>query len=155
MKIEFWYIGKTNEKYLIQGMDIFRKRLKHYCNFKEVLLKDVKPGHNALETKARESEMILSKISNGDYLILLDEAGKEFSSEKFAAKIEQFQLRSTQKIIFLVAGAFGADKALKERANLLLSLSKMTFSHQMVRLFFLEQLYRAFTIIKNEKYHNS
>lgn len=155
MKVEFWYIGKTNEKYLQQGMLIFEKRLKHYCKFSSQCIKDVRPGQNSQETKSRECDVILSKLSASDYFILLDEGGDMFSSEKFARQIEKLQMQSSKRIVFLVAGAFGADEKLKARANKILSLSAMTFSHQMVRLFFLEQLYRAFTIIKNEKYHNS
>ncbi len=155
MKIEFWYIGKTNEKYLTQGMSIFEKRLGHYCKFSSVCLKDVRPGQNANETKSREYELIINKLNTSDYLVLLDEIGETFTSEKFSKQIEKLQLSSSKRIIFLVAGAFGAHESLQKRANKMLSLSKMTFSHQMIRLFFLEQLYRAFTIIRNEKYHNS
>jgi len=154
MKIEFWYIGKTNEKYLNQGIQIFEKRLKHYCKFSSVCIKDVKPGQNAAETKQRECDLILSKLTSADYLILLDEIGEMYSSEKFAQQINKLQMQSSKKIVFLIAGAFGADGRLQDRADKLLSLSKMTFSHQMIRLFFLEQLYRAFTILRNEKYHN-
>ncbi len=154
MKIEFWYIGKTNEKYLEQGIKIFEKRLKHYCKFASVCIKDVKPGQNAIETKRREGEVILAKLDKSDYLVLLDEVGEMYTSEKFAQQMNKLQMQSSRKIVFLVAGAFGADQKLQERANKLLSLSKMTFSHQMIRIFFLEQLYRAFTILRNEKYHN-
>ncbi|MEE9437969.1 MAG: 23S rRNA (pseudouridine(1915)-N(3))-methyltransferase RlmH [Saprospiraceae bacterium] len=155
MKIEFWYIGKTNEKYLTQGMAIFEKRLKHYCKFNITTIKDVKPGQSQLETKQREWELIKSKLSTNDYLILLDEIGEMYNSKNFAKKIEKLQMNSSKRIVFLVAGAFGAHQEMQNRADSLLSLSKMTFSHQMIRLFFLEQLYRAFTIIRNEKYHNS
>jgi len=155
MKIEFWYIGKTNEKYLDQGIKIFEKRLKHYCKFTSFCIKDVKPGKTAKETKQREADLILPKISNSDYFVLLDEIGEMYTSEKFAEQINKWQMQGSRRIIFLVAGAFGADQKLKDRADKLLSLSKMTFSHQMIRLFFLEQLYRAFTILRNEKYHNS
>jgi len=154
MKVEFWYIGKTNEKYLNLGIDIFEKRLRHYCNFSSFCLKDVKPGQNASETKAKECDAVLSKLNVSDFLILLDENGEMFTSEKFARQVEKLQMQASKKIVFLIAGAFGADKKLQDRANKILSLSKMTFSHQMIRLFFLEQLYRAFTIIRNEKYHN-
>jgi len=154
MKIEFWYIGKTNEKYLSQGMSIFEKRLAHYCKFSIQCLKDVKPGQNSAQTKQREYELISNKLSSSDYLILLDEIGDTYTSEKFSAVIEKLQLTASKKIIFLVAGAFGAHELLQKRADKMLSLSRMTFSHQMIRLFFLEQLYRAFTIIRNEKYHN-
>ena len=154
MKVEFWYVGKTSEKYLDQGMQIFEKRLKHYCKFSSVCIKDVKSGQNAAETKQRECDVILAKLTSTDYLVLLDEIGESYSSEKFAQQINKLQMQSSRKIVFLVAGAFGADKKLQDRADKLLSLSKMTFSHQMIRLFFLEQLYRAFTILRNEKYHN-
>ena len=154
MKVEFWYIGKTNEKYLNLGIEIFVKRLKHYCKFSSCCIKDVKPGQNSSETKSRECEVILSKLTPSDYLILLDENGEMFSSEIFAQQVEKLQMQASKRIVFLVAGAFGADQRLQDRADKLLSLSKMTFSHQMIRLFFLEQLYRAFTIIRNEKYHN-
>lgn len=154
MKIEFWYIGKTNEKYLDQGIRIFEKRLGHYCKFSSVCIKDVKAGQNANETKLREAEVVISKLTNSDYLVLLDEIGEMFTSEKFAQQINKLQMQSSRRIIFLVAGAFGADKKLQSRADKMISLSKMTFSHQMIRLFFVEQLYRAFTILKNEKYHN-
>ncbi|MFT4534730.1 MAG: 23S rRNA (pseudouridine1915-N3)-methyltransferase [Saprospiraceae bacterium] len=155
MKIEFWYIGKTNEKYLTQGMSIFEKRLSHYCKFKSICFKDVKPGQNSNETKMREFELINNKLSASDYVILLDEIGETYNSEKFAKVIEKLQLNASKRVVFLVAGAFGAHELLQKRADKLLSLSKMTFSHQMIRLFFLEQLYRAFTIIRNEKYHNA
>ena len=155
MKIEFWYIGKTNEKYLTQGISIFEKRLTHYCKYNTVCLKDVKAGQNANETKQREADMILAKLGPSDTFILLDEIGEQFSSEKFSKVIEKLQLNSSKRIVFLVAGAFGASESLQKRADKMLSLSKMTFSHQMIRLFFLEQLYRAFTIIRNEKYHNA
>jgi len=155
MKVEFWYIGKTNEKYLSQGMEIFEKRLNHYCKFKIICFKDVKPGQNSNETKTREFDLIRSKLSSSDYLILLDEIGETYSSEKFSKVIEKLQLNTSKRVVFLVAGAFGAHEHLQKRADKMLSLSKMTFSHQMIRLFFLEQLYRAFTIIRNEKYHNA
>lgn len=155
MKIEFWYIGKTNEKYIEQGMAIFEKRLQHYCKYKSVLLRDIKPGQTSNETMLREAEMIMDKIESSDHLILLDELGKQYTSVKFSKQIEKLQLSGSKRIIFLVAGAFGAAPSLKDRADQMLSLSEMTFSHQMIRVFFLEQLYRAFTIIRNEKYHNN
>lgn len=155
MKVELWYIGKTSEKYLQNGISIYTKRLKHYCNFTEVCIKDVKGFKSPDDLKHKEAESVLSKLSADDYLILLDEKGKRYSSEKLASFIEKLQLHSTKRVIFLVAGAFGAHETLKNRAQLMLSLSDMTFSHQMIRLFIVEQIYRAFTIIKNEKYHNS
>lgn len=154
MTVEFWYIGKTNEKYLTQGMSIYAKRLKHYCKYQEVCLKDVKPGQTGEITRAREAELILSKLNKEDQLILLDEKGETYTSMAFSKRLQKWQNAGHRRLVFLVAGAFGADPSLKERANHLLSLSDMTFSHQMIRLFFLEQLYRGFTILRNEKYHN-
>lgn len=136
-------------------MAIFEKRLQHYCKYKSVLLRDIKPGQTSNETMLREAEMIMDKIESSDHLILLDELGKQYTSLKFSKQIEKLQLSGSKRIIFLVAGAFGAAPSLKDRADQMLSLSEMTFSHQMIRVFFLEQLYRAFTIIRNEKYHNN
>jgi len=154
MNIEFWYIGKTNEKYLTEGINIYAKRLKHYCKYSEVCLKDVKPGQTAEETKARESDLVLSKLKNEDLFILLDEKGKTYDSVAYANQVQKWLNQGPKRIVFLVAGAFGASEELKKRANHKLSLSDMTFSHQMIRLFFTEQLYRAFSILRNEKYHN-
>ena len=154
MKIEFWYIGKTNEAYITKGMEIYEKRLPHYCKFTSLCIKDVKPGQSNEETKLREADAILGKLNPSDCLILLDENGNTYSSSEFAVEVQRLQMTASQRVIFLIAGAFGAHEILQKRADKLLSLSKMTFSHQMVRLFFLEQLYRAFTILKNEKYHN-
>lgn len=155
MQIQLWCIGKTSDKYIQQGIDVFVKRLKHYCKFELVIVKDVKATKSANDLKSLEAAQILKSILPTDHLILLDEKGKQYSSELFAEEIEKLQLRSIKRLIFVVAGAYGADEQLKQRANSMLSLSKMTFSHQMIRLFFVEQLYRAHTIIKNEKYHNS
>jgi len=154
MDVQFWYIGKTKEKYLIQGCEIFARRLKHYCKYSEICYKDVKPGHTAAETKSREAEMILAKLKNDDLFVLLDEKGKSYDSVAYANQLQKWFNSGPRRIVFLVAGAFGADPSLQKRANSMLSLSDMTFSHQMIRLFFTEQLYRAFTILKNEKYHN-
>ncbi|MBK9253871.1 MAG: 23S rRNA (pseudouridine(1915)-N(3))-methyltransferase RlmH [Saprospiraceae bacterium] len=154
MKIALWVIGKTNEKYLKDGTDIYLKRLKHYCTFEYTEWKDVGHHSNPDEIIKKEGEMILLKLKNDDFLILLDENGKEYTSELFADYIEKLQLQSTKSVVFLVGGAFGHHDNIRSRANHTMSLSKMTFSHQMIRLFFAEQLYRAFTIIKNEKYHN-
>jgi len=154
VKIEFWYIGKTNEKYLATGIGIYTKRLSHYCKYSEVCHKDVKPASNHSATVEAEADMILSKLKTEDMLVLLDEIGQEYSSVAFSKQMQRWLNRSPRRMVFLVAGAYGASTRLKSRADHMLSLSKMTFSHQMIRLFFVEQLYRAFTILKNEKYHN-
>lgn len=156
MKIELWAIGKTNEKYLTEGISIYEKRLKHYCNFELCILPDVKVNANtdALTVKKKEAEVFLKKLQPNDYLILLDEHGKNFSSIQFSAKIDQLQINATKSVVFLIGGAFGFDEKIHEIAKEKLSLSAMTFSHQMIRLFFVEQLYRAYTIIRGESYHN-
>ena len=155
MNIEIWWIGKTNEKYIKQGIDIYYNRLKHYNKIKIEEFKDIKGVKKSEELKFKEAELILNRINNNDYLILCDEKGKEIDSVTFSANIQKWIMNSSYKrIIFLIAGAFGAAEKLKIRADYTLSLSKMTFSHQMIRIFLLEQLYRGFTILRNEKYHN-
>lgn len=154
MKITIIWIGKTNEKYLTHGMDIFAKRLKHYCQYEVIEIKDVKKFANTQDLKVKEGQEILSKIDNEDFLVLLDEGGQQYTSVKFSKYLEEQQVRGTRKMTFVVGGAFGFSDEVYQRANYKFSLSKMTFSHQMIRLFFYEQLYRAFTILRNEKYHN-
>lgn len=162
MKIELWVVGKTAFKYLEEGISVYEKRLKHYVNFDLVVLPDIKnpplskgSSLNSTEAlKTKEGELILSKLTKDDYLILLDEKGKQMTSVDFSSFIEQQQVNAVKRIVFQIGGAFGFSDAVYARANRELSLSKMTFSHQMIRLFFVEQLYRTFTIIKGEKYHN-
>ncbi len=156
MKIKIIVVGKTNAKYLIEAENEYQQRLKHYINFKEIVITDVKNAKNLshIELRKREGELILSRIENRDIVILLDEKGKQFSSIDFSKFINQKMIQSTRSLVFVVGGAFGFSDEVYARANSKLSLSKMTFSHQMVRMIFKEQLYRAFSIIKGEKYHN-
>ncbi|MBP7185095.1 MAG: 23S rRNA (pseudouridine(1915)-N(3))-methyltransferase RlmH [Saprospiraceae bacterium] len=156
MKIELWMVGKTTESYLNEGVDKYEKRLKHYTNFSIKIFQDVKSSqlNDENSIKKREAELIMKKLDPTDYVILLDEKGKELSSSDFAIKIEQLQLKNIKNIIFIIGGAFGFDEKLYQISQEKLSLSKMTFSHQMVRLFFVEQLYRAHTILKGESYHH-
>jgi 23S rRNA (pseudouridine1915-N3)-methyltransferase len=156
MKTTFAYIGKTNEKYLEAGMAIFEKRLRHYLPFETVLLPDVKDaGKLSVEQlKLREGDVILSKLKPEDGLVLLDERGKQFTSAQFAQQMDQWFQLPYKRLVFQVGGAFGFSEAVYQRANFQLALSSMTFSHQMIRLFFLEQLYRSMTILRNEPYHN-
>ncbi len=154
MKISIWCIGKTDEKYLIEGIDKYLQRLKHYSKVDFEVLKDVKPGNTSEETLKREADLVFSKLKSDDTLILMDEKGEMYDSLKFAGYIEKLQIQSQKHIIFLIGGAFGHHSSIRQTANHMISLSKMTFSHQMVRLFLVEQIYRAFTIIRNEKYHN-
>ncbi|MEN0046617.1 MAG: 23S rRNA (pseudouridine(1915)-N(3))-methyltransferase RlmH [Bacteroidota bacterium] len=157
MKIELWLVGKTNFSYLKEGISIYEKRLGHYLSFEKKILPDVKIGKkaNPEQIKQAEGKLILSKLNAGDALVLLDENGKQRSSEQFADFIQQQLHMSHKRIIFQIGGAYGFSEAVYERANFKISLSKMTFSHQMVRLIFLEQLYRAMTILKGEPYHHN
>ena len=156
MKFELWAIGKTNFKYLSEGEAIYEKRLSHYLNFRKEIIPDVKNPKNLKPAQLldKEANTVLKKIKNEDFLILLDEGGKHFSSVDFSKKIQSWQMNGSRRVIFLIGGAFGFSDALYRRANEKISLSKMTFSHQMIRLFFLEQLYRGMTILRGEPYHN-
>ena len=157
MKITFLVVGKTKEEYLEDGISIYSNRLKHYADFQLKILPDLKNIQSMPipQQKQKEAELILKNISNSQFVVLLDEKGKQFSSVQLSDFIEKSALKGISDLVFIVAGAFGADETLKKRADMMLSLSAMTFSHQMIRLFFVEQLYRAFTIIKGEKYHNN
>ncbi len=156
MKIKLLCVGKTNFTFLKEGEQEYMNRLMHYCNFERLDLADVKTGaslsHNELKNK--EGQLILSKVNPTDFLILLDEKGKSFSSMDFSSFIEKKAMYGKTTIIFVIGGAFGFSPEVYDRANELVSLSKMTFSHQLIRLIFLEQLYRSFTILKGEKYHH-
>jgi 23S rRNA (pseudouridine1915-N3)-methyltransferase len=157
MQIELWCIGKDQFDFVKKGIQEFSTRLKHYTSFKLVYINDVKRSskESAGSIKDKEGEVILKKLKGNELLILLDENGKEMDSVKFSSFIENKMIYSSKKIVFLIGGAFGFSNKVYEIADEKLSFSKMTFSHQLIRLCFVEQLYRAFTIIKNEKYHNS
>jgi 23S rRNA (pseudouridine1915-N3)-methyltransferase len=155
MKIELWAIGKTDIEYLKTGISVYEKRLKHYTSFEIIVLNDVKnPPLSSDQLKIKEGDVILSKLQKDDFLIVMDEAGMQYSSNDLASFLQKKQVESTKRLIFLIGGAFGFSDAVYARANQKISFSKMTFTHQMIRLIFVEQLYRAFTIIKGEKYHN-
>jgi 23S rRNA (pseudouridine1915-N3)-methyltransferase len=156
MKIIFLTVGKTEDAYLKEGIDKYVKRLKHYTRLELVELNELK-NTKALtqeQQKAKEAELIMKKITPLDYVVLLDENGMELTSKQFAGYLEKRSNTSTASIVFIVGGPYGFDRSVYERANDKLSFSRMTFSHQMIRLFFAEQLYRAFTIIKGEPYHH-
>jgi 23S rRNA (pseudouridine1915-N3)-methyltransferase len=155
MKIELWAIGKTSEKYLENGIEIFEKRLKNYLPFSWTAWPDVKlkTGDSA-RLKIEEGKMLLQKLQPDDYLVLLDEKGQSFTSMELSRWLERRLGASNRRMIFLIGGAFGFSPDVYARAQEQIALSKLTFSHQMVRLFFLEQLYRAMTILRNEPYHN-
>jgi len=156
MKILLLLMGKTGQKYLQEGISVYEGRLKHYISYSREEIPDIK-GKSSLnrnQIKEQEGGLILKKVENGDLLVLLDENGKDMSSVEFSIKLEKWSLSGVKSIVFAIGGAYGFSDAVYERANDKLSLSKMTFSHQMVRLFFTEQLYRAFTILKGEPYHH-
>jgi 23S rRNA (pseudouridine1915-N3)-methyltransferase len=153
MKVEFWMTGKTEQKYLIEGIQLYSKRIQHYIPFYVLEVNVTKPK-NRLQYQKSESEQLLKIINKEDYLILLDEKGKEYNSHEFSDQLQKlFQLPSA-RLIFLVGGAYGFDEMLYKRANQTMALSKMTFPHDLCRLIFLEQLYRALTIASNHPYQH-
>ena len=157
MRIKLMWVGKTADAYLQDGIKIYELRLKNYISFSIIELPDVKQAKNLHpeQLMEKEADIILKNIDNTDTLVLLDEHGKAFTSVAFSQYIEKSMVSSVSSLVLLVGGAYGVSNRVKQRANLSLSLSNMTFSHQMVRLFMAEQLYRAFTIIRNEPYHHA
>ncbi len=157
MKIELWTIGKTTETYLQVGIEIYLQRLKHYIPFEMIVLPEAKNAGklSSDQLKIKEGDMILHRLREEELLILLDERGKSYTSEAFARFLEQKMQLAGKKMIFVIGGAWGFSPAVYARAHAQVSLSSMTFSHQMARLFFVEQLYRAMTILRNEPYHNA
>lgn len=157
MKITLIAIGKTEDKYLIEGIDKYINRLKHYINFNFLTIPDVKNVKNLSEAqqKSKEAELLHKQINNSDVVILLDEKGKKYTSVAFSDYLNKQMVGSVQHLIFIIGGPYGFDETIYKRANGSLSLSDMTFSHQMIRLFFVEQLYRGFSILKGEPYHHA
>ncbi|PYF70860.1 23S rRNA (pseudouridine(1915)-N(3))-methyltransferase RlmH [Pedobacter nutrimenti] len=156
MKITLLVVGKTEDKYLIEGIDKYLNRLKHYIGFNLVVIPEIKNTKNLTQAqqKTKEAELIFKQISNLDMVILLDEKGKKHSSVSFANYLNKQMISSVQHMVFIIGGPYGFDESIYKRAGSSISLSEMTFSHQMVRLFFVEQLYRAFSILKGEPYHH-
>jgi len=130
--------------------------LKHYVNFQIVTILDIKNSKNLSESqqKEKEAQLLLKNCSNQDFIILLDERGKEYTSVEFSAFLEKQMVSSVTHLVFMIGGPYGFDDTVYQRANAKISLSRMTFSHQMVRLFFVEQIYRAYTIMRGEPYHH-
>lgn len=156
MKITFIVIGKTNQSALIQLIDDYQRRLKHYTNFESLTIPELKNSKNISEKeqKDKEGELIIKQLEQGDEVILLDEKGKEYTSVAFSEFVAKKMMSSNKRMVFVVGGPYGFSENVYARANGLISLSAMTFSHQMIRLIFVEQLYRAFTILKGEPYHH-
>lgn len=156
MKIVLMAIGRTQSDYLVTGIDNYIKRINRYMQFELRLLPDVKATKSLSETQQKEAEgkTLLSAFLPGDVVILLDERGRQYTSREFAGLIDRYALQSTKRLVFVIGGPYGFSKEVYDRADALLSLSKMTFSHEMIRLFFTEQIYRAMTILRGEPYHH-
>ena len=156
MKIVLLSVGKTTHEYIKHELLSYAQRLSHYSKFESIEITSVKSSVklSRIESKRVEGGLIRKHISKDDYVILLDEKGKAFTSIEFSKKIEKYMLNSFKRIVFVIGGPFGFADEIYELSDEKMSLSNMTFSHQMIRLFFIEQLYRAFTIINNEKYHH-
>jgi len=156
MKISFWSIGKPNESYIKEGVDEFTKRISRYFSVEWNIIPVPKNAATLSETdlKKKEAELLLQMLKQDDHLVALDENGKQFTSEGLASFLQQRATASTKHIVFLIGGAFGLDETVLKRANLKWSLSQLTFPHQIVRLLLAEQVYRACTILRNEKYHH-
>lgn len=156
MKLACWSVGKAHESYVKEGIDQFTNRLQHYFKTEWTLVPVPKSTGMLSENDLRrkEADTILDWLEKDDYLVLLDEKGKSLSSEGLATFLQTRANESTKKIVFLIGGAFGVDEKVKKRAQFIWSLSSLVFPHQLVRLILAEQLYRAATIIRNEKYHH-
>ena len=156
MNITLLVVGKTDEKYLQEGIDVYTKRLKHYVNFDLVVIPALKDQKGATpdEVKEREAALILKHTAKSDRIVLLDEHGTAHTSTGFAQYLQKQMNAGIRSLTFVIGGAFGFAPSVYAAASDKVSLSKMTFNHQMVRLFFAEQLYRAFTILNHEPYHN-
>lgn len=156
MKITLLLIAKTDAAYIAEGIAMYEKRLQKYGLFEISIIPDLKNAANLStdEIKQREGKLLLKQFAPTDWVVLLDERGKQFSSIEFAQHLQQLFNRTLKNIKFVCGGAYGFSDEVYERANSKISLSKMTFSHQLVRLVFVEQLYRAFTILNNEPYHH-
>jgi len=156
MNVTILMIGRTSDNYLLQGIAEFTGRLKHYLKLNWVELPDLKERKSltAQQVREKETELLLKKLPARSVVVLLDESGREYTSVGFAEFITKQANSGTRELVFIIGGAYGASEELKKRADTMLSLSRMTFTHQLIRLIFAEQLYRAMTITRNEPYHN-
>ncbi|MBQ5527628.1 MAG: 23S rRNA (pseudouridine(1915)-N(3))-methyltransferase RlmH [Bacteroidales bacterium] len=156
MKITLLTVGKTDVKWVKEGLDLYVSRLSHYVQFSLVEIPELKnvSSFSQAQIKEKEGDLILAAIRPSDEVILLDEHGKKFRSVEFARFLEERMARSGRDMVFVIGGAYGFSQKVYERSDRKMSLSAMTFSHQMVRTIFAEQLYRAFTIMRGEPYHH-
>ncbi len=153
-KLEFWAIGKTERGWVEDGAAVYAGRIGRYLPFETVVLPDVKERLEPEVLKRKEGESVLKRLEPGDFLAILDEAGLQFSSVEFSGWLQSRLASSPKRMVFLIGGAFGFSPEIYSRADAKISLSKMTFPHQLARVMFLEQLFRAFSIARNEPYHN-
>lgn len=156
MKIKLIAVGKTDDKNIQNLVSEYLERLKHYISFEFYVIPDIKNAKNLSETqqKSLEGQLILKQLQTADLLILFDEIGKSFSSKGFSEYLQKLMLSGCKQVVFVIGGPYGFSEEVYQKAVAKVSLSKLTFSHQMVRLFAVEQFYRAFTIINNEPYHH-
>jgi len=156
MKITLLQVGKTTDKHISEIINLYTSRIRKYSVFEVISLPDIKNTRNmsVIDQKIKEGERIVQFINKDDYVILLDETGKELRTMDFAASLEKIFMLPKKRIVFVIGGSWGFSEEVYGKAALILCLSKMTFPHQLVRLLFLEQLYRVFTIIKGEPYHH-
>jgi 23S rRNA (pseudouridine1915-N3)-methyltransferase len=156
MKITLLAVGKTDDARIAELVDMYASRLQHYINFDLEIIPDLKKTKNLSidQQKSMEGDLILSKLQTSDFVTVLDEKGKTYTSLQFAQLINKRSLSGMKRLVYVIGGPYGFSPEVYARANSKLSLSSMTFSHQMVRLFAVEQIYRAFTILKNEPYHH-
>lgn len=156
MKVTLLVIGKTDKKYLKEAIAEYTKRLKHYVNFNIEVIPDIKKAKSLTtdQQKIKEGELILSNDFSGKEIHLFDENGKMFSSKEFSRFLEKKMVSGLKELVFVIGGPYGFSEAVFKKANSKISLSRLTFSHQMARLLCVEQVYRAFTIIKREPYHH-
>ncbi|MEC3907454.1 23S rRNA (pseudouridine(1915)-N(3))-methyltransferase RlmH [Tamlana sp. 2201CG12-4] len=156
MTIKLIAIGKTDNKHLLTLIEDYTKRLGHYVKFNLDIIPDIKNTKHLSETqqKQKEGALILGRLNTTDTLILLDENGKQFDSILFSSYLQKHMNSGIKQLVFAIGGPYGFSEEVYKKSNGKVSLSKMTFSHQMIRLFFIEQLYRGFTILKNEPYHH-
>lgn len=156
MKISLLFVGKTTQPYLKEGIDEYTQRVSLFIGFEIVTLQVPKKWNSLApeQRKEKEGQLIIEQMNRHDYCILLDEHGKKFDSKAFAKFLQERMNRSTKSLLFIIGGPWGFSQEVKKSANMLLSLSSMTFSHQLIRLIFMEQLYRAYAIINNQPYHN-
>ena len=156
MKLSLITVGKTDLKWVREGLDVYKSRLVHYVPFSVKEIPELKnvSAFSKEQIKEKEADLLLAELKPSDDVILLDEHGKEYRSIEFASLLQDKMAHSGKDIVFVIGGAYGFSKRIYDRSNGKISLSKMTFSHQMVRTIFVEQLYRAFTIIRGEPYHH-